>query len=136
LTVIIDSFAWIEFLRAGPAGPKVRASLESSEELVTPDIVLAEVARVFGRQGMPLSTIGGHLRSIGALSSIRQVDVGVALEIIRSDADLRRKARAEKRSQPSFADCIVLAFARCLGGSILTADPHFHGLNETIWIGT
>jgi len=135
LTLIVDSFAWIEFLSAGRAGPSVRTHLESSEELVTPDIVLAEVARVFGRQGMPRITIEGHLRSIGVLSSVRPIDVQVAIEAIESEADLRQKARSEKLGMPSFADCIILAFARSLQAQVLTADSHFRGLQETVWIG-
>jgi len=135
LTLIIDSFAWIEFLSAGRAGPVVRRQLESIQELVTPDLVMAEVARVLGRQGVPPRLIEGHLLSMAVLSSVRPIDVGVALETVRSDQDLRRKARSERLQPPSFADCVVLSFARHLGGRILTADRHFEGLPETVWIG-
>ena len=135
MTLIVDSFAWVEFLLAGKAGPRVRDHIESPEELATPDIVLAEVARVFGRQGMPPNMIEGHLRSIGALSSVRSIDTGVALATAQSERDLRHKARSEKLTPPSFADCVILAFARSLGGRILTADRHFWGLPETVWIG-
>lgn len=135
MTLIIDSFAWVEFLSAGKGGPRVREVIESSEELVTPDLVLAEVARVFSRQGFPLETIAGHLRSIGALSSVRPVSIEIALETIESDRRLRGLARSKGLGQPSFADCIVLSFARGLNGRVVTADRHFQGLRETVWIG-
>jgi predicted nucleic acid-binding protein len=133
--VIVDSYAWVEFLAAGPQGPKVRERLETPGEIVTPDIVPAEVARVFARQGMDPSRIEGHLRSIGALSAIRPVNVEIALETAKADQELRQSARRTKIGPPSFADAIILSFARCLGGKVLTADPHFRGFAEVDWIG-
>lgn len=135
LTVIVDSYAWVEFLTAGPRGPKVRERLESPGELVTPDLVLAEVARVFAWQGMDRGRIAGHLRSIGALSAILPVNVDVALETAKSGEDLRQHGRDTSMGPPSFADAVILSFARCLGGKVLTADRHFAGLPETDWIG-
>ena len=135
LTVIVDSYAWVEYLSAGPHGPRVRERLESPGVFVTPDIVLAEVSRVFGRQGMERGRIGGHLRSIGALSSVLPVSVDVALETVKTNEELRRNSRRSRIGPPSFADAVVLSFARCLGGKVLTADPHFRGLAEVDWIG-
>jgi predicted nucleic acid-binding protein len=135
LTLIVDSFAWVEFLSAGKYGPRVRSYLESSEWLITPDIVLAEVARVFGRAKMAPDSIAGHLRSIGALSSVSSIGLEVALGVIQSDLDLRLRARANGLGPPSFADCIILSHARAVSGRVLTADQHFKGLSETAWIG-
>lgn len=135
MTVIVDSYAWVEFLSAGPHGPEVRERLESPGEIVTPDLVLAEVARVFARQGMERDRIAGHLRSIGALSSVLAVSVDVALETARTSEELRQRSRRMRTGPPSFADAVVLSFARCLGGKVLTADKHFRGLPEVDWIG-
>lgn len=135
MTLIVDSFAWIELLTAGRSGPKVRAVIESGEELLTPDIVLAEVARVFVRQGMSPERIAGHLRAVSDLSSVRPIEVGVALEVHRSDRDLRQHSRSRGLDSPSVADSLILAFARYFGAGVLRADPHFEGLDETSWIG-
>jgi predicted nucleic acid-binding protein len=135
LTLIVDSYAWVEFLAAGPRGPLARNHIESPGELVTPDIVLAEVARVLARQGMDSDRIAGHLRSIGALSTVLSVTVEIALETIHAAGDLRHRARSRGLDQPSFSDAIILAFARCMHGSVLTADKHFEGLPEATWIG-
>jgi predicted nucleic acid-binding protein len=135
LTLIIDSYAWLEFLTAGPLGPKVRFSLESSEHLVTPDVVLPEVARTFGRAGEDAEVIRGHLRSVSALSTVRGIDEDVAVGVIGAARDLREHAKLRRLGQPSFADAIVLAFARALDGRVLTGDPHFSGLDETEWVG-
>jgi predicted nucleic acid-binding protein len=134
LILIVDSFAWIEFFRAGKHGPRVRHHLETAENLVCPDIVLAEVARKFGRDGMELSTIEGHLRTMGSLSAVRAIDARIALETIRADTDLKRHARLRKLELPGFADAILLGFARALDALVLTGDPHFEGLPETQWM--
>ena len=136
MTRIIDSYAWIEFLSAGRAGPKVREIIESSEELVTPDIVLAEVARVLGRAGGPAAAVAGHLRSISALSSVRPISIEVALEVVRSDQELRQHARNRRLGPPSFADVLILSYARHFRATVVTADHHFEGLGETAWIGS
>ncbi len=84
---------------------------------------------------MPVGTIAGHLRSIGALSSVRPVSIEISQETIESDKRLRDLARSKGLRQPSFADCIILSFARVLGERVVTADRHFQGLSETVWIG-
>src|SRR5580658_6958476 len=73
LTLIIDSFAWIEFLTGGLRGPTVRRHFESGDHLVTPDLVLAEVARKFGGDGQPRNLVEGHLRAMVALSDVEPV---------------------------------------------------------------
>lgn len=135
MTLIVDSYAWIEFLSAGRSGPAVRAALGSSEDLVTPDHVLAEVARKLGRDGMAAEVIRGHLRSITALSTVRPIDIDLASATFLADKDLRQRARERKLGPPSFADAVILAFARHLGGKVLTGDRHFEGMGETAWVG-
>jgi predicted nucleic acid-binding protein len=136
LTLIIDSYAWIEFLTGGRNGPTVRRFLDSEDELVTPDIVLAEVARKFGREGQAEPLVRGHLRAITALSSVAPVTIEVALHISNVDSELRGNARRRKLNPPSFADAVVLSFARAFDGRVLTADAHFEGLPSVEWIGS
>ncbi len=135
MTLIVDSYAWIEFLSAGTHGPKVRAHLESSELLLTPDVVLAEVARKYGREGMEPRQVEGHLRSITALSEVVGISVEVALQTPGADRDLRSRARFHRLGLPSFVDVLILSLARASRGRVLTADRHFEGLPEVEWIG-
>jgi predicted nucleic acid-binding protein len=135
LTLIIDSFAWIEFLTGGRQGPAVRRHFESGDLLVTPDMVLAEVARKFGRDGQPRDLIEGHLRAMVALSDVQQVTSEVALRTIVADSELRAHARRRKLNPPSFADVVILAMARAHGGKVLTADRHFEHLPDVEWVG-
>ena len=135
MILIIDSYAWIEFLVGGRKGLEVRRRLESADHLVTPDLVLAEVARKFGRDGQPERQVQGHLRVITALSDVAPVTIEVALHSPRADSELRAHARRHKLDQPSFADVLILSFARAHEGKVLTADPHFEALPDVEWIG-
>ena len=135
MTLIIDSFAWIEYLAGGRLGTLVRSHLESPETMVTPDIVLAELARRFYRDGGTAVESVRRLTAVSTLSRIAPIDVGVALEVGVADRDLRARARVRRLSQPSFADSILLAFARFGSMRVLTGDPHFEGLPETLWLG-
>ena len=135
MTLIIDSYAWIEFLTGGRKGPEVRRRLESVDHLITPDLVLAEVARKFGRDGQSETLVQGHLRAITALSEVAPVTIGGALQTPKAYSDLRAHARRRKLNQPSFADVVILSFARALDGKVLTADAHFEALPNVEWIG-
>jgi len=135
LKLIIDSYAWVEFLLAGPSGPKVKRHLEGPNELLTPDVVLAEVARRLARDETNSGLISGHLRSMTALSTILSIDPAVAMETIGANLTLRAHSQRKNLGHPSFADAIILAFARQLRARVLTGDRHFEGLPETEWIG-
>jgi toxin FitB len=135
LRLIVDSYAWIELIFAGPQGPRVRRYLEAPNDLICPDVVLAEVARRLARDELDHQLILGHLRAVTALSAVFPIDPEVALESIGADLDLRNSARRKKLGQPSFADAIILGFARKLGAKVLTGDPHLEGLPETEWVG-
>jgi predicted nucleic acid-binding protein len=135
LRLIVDSYAWIEFLSAGKRGAMVRENLESAESLLTPDIVLAEVARKYAREGTSPELVAGHLGAIVALSEIVEISIPVALRIAECDMDLRTRARQRKLEVPSFADSIVLGTAREFNARVMTGDKHFEGLPETVWVG-
>jgi predicted nucleic acid-binding protein len=135
LKLIVDSYAWIEFLLAGPHGPEVKSRMEEPNDLISPDIVLVEVARRLARDDKDLGEIAGHLRSMVALCTIVPISPEVAVETIGASLALRNHAKQKKLGQPSFADAVIFAFARRLSAKVLTGDPHFEGLPETEWVG-
>jgi len=135
LKLIIDSYAWVEFLLAGPHGPEVRKYLEEPNDLISPDIVLPEVARRLARDDSDTGRIAGHLRSMTALSTVLPIDIEVAMLSVEASSTLRAHAQRKRLGPPSLADGVILAFARSLSARVLTGDPHFAGLSETEWIG-
>ena len=135
MTVIIDSFAWIEYLTAGRLGPKVNVTLGGEDLALTPDLVLAEVSRKLARDGLDQDQLRRQLSLILSLTSIVSIDLEVALAIPQADADLRSSARRRGLGAPGLGDATVLATARSRFGKVLTGDRHFEGFPETEWLG-
>ncbi|MEM2768072.1 MAG: PIN domain-containing protein, partial [Candidatus Bathyarchaeia archaeon] len=50
--VVVDSYAWIEIFIGSSQGEKAKEAILKAEEAYTPDIVLAEIARKYMREGV------------------------------------------------------------------------------------
>jgi len=132
---VVDSYAWIELFTGSDKGEKVRKYMERSEEIYTPDIVLAEVARKYLRENVSEEIVRNRLAAIEEVSEISSIDGETALEAAKCYAELLEKSRREKLRDPSLFDAIVLALARRLGARLISGDAHFKGLEEVLWIG-
>lgn len=130
----IDSFAWVELGRGSPRAANVRAWIERAEECWTPAIVLAEVAHVSRQHGVPEERLRALLRAIVEASHTVPIDPELAVEGSRATSELRVRARELRLSLPGLADGLVLATARRQNAQLLTGDPHFRGLSETLWV--
>lgn len=133
--MIVDSFAWIEFLGGTSLEPAIRRQLAAADVVATPDLVLAEVARKLARDGISRAIAGRKLRDISTLSHVAPVTIDVALGVAQADDDLRANAKARGLDRPGLADAVVLSTTRTLKGKVLTGDVHFRGLPETEWLG-
>ncbi|PVU69214.1 PIN domain nuclease, partial [Sulfolobus sp. SCGC AB-777_L09] len=47
----MDSYAWIELFLGSEKGKKVIEIVSSADEVITPDLVLAEIGRKYIREG-------------------------------------------------------------------------------------
>jgi predicted nucleic acid-binding protein len=133
--IVIDAYAWIELFVGSEKGLKVKAILESADEVYTPGTVLAEIARKYLREGADDKTVDARLEVIVSASNIAHVDVGIALEAARCYIELLTCAKKSKLSTPSLFDAIVLATGRLLRSKIVTGDKHFKNFSETVWVG-
>jgi predicted nucleic acid-binding protein len=135
LIAVVDSLAWIEFLGGTAFEPEIREVLGGADVIVTPDLVLAEVARKLARDGISRSTSIHKLRDISTLSQVTPINLDVALGVAATDDELRKNAKTRRLQRPGLADGVILSMARVLKGKVLTGDGHFYGLPETIWLG-
>jgi predicted nucleic acid-binding protein len=133
--IVIDSYAWIELFNGTEKGRKVKDIIENSEEIYTPDIVLAEIARKYLRESEEKMIINSRLESITAASTITAIDAKLAFEAAKCYLELMENARKLKLNTPGLFDAIILATCRLLESKIVTGDEHFRNLPETIWIG-
>jgi len=132
---VVDSWAWVELFKASAPGRTAKGYIEEAEDAFTPSLVLAELARKYLREGEDPVRVRRWLEVISEATQVVEIDIGLAEEAARASSDLAEKARREGLGRPGLGDAIVLATARVCKARLLTGDPHFKGLPETLWLG-
>ena len=135
MKTVVDSYAWIEHFLGSEKGKKTDEILQKSEEIYTPDIVLAEIARKYAREDVQESIISTRLEQIEDASSIIGLNAEMALTAAKCYLEIEATAKKRKQTQPSLIDGIILAVGKTLNAKILTGDQHFKDQAETIWLG-
>ena len=124
MTVLIDSWAWIEYYRGSTLGENVRPVIEGNEEAYVSTISIAEVYRWF------LSSYGPReaeleRRTIKERCLLAPVDEGIAVEA----------AKVRHGAKLSLGDSIVLATARKYAAKVVTGDRELKGIKDVLFIG-
>jgi len=133
--IVIDAYAWVEIFIGSKKGDKARENLTEADETYTPDVVMAEIARKYFREGAEEHIVLERLKTIEETSDLAPIDKNVALESAKCYMELSKKAKTEGLKTPSLFDAIVLATTRLLNAKVVTGDEHFKGMPETLWIG-
>lgn len=132
--IVADSYAWIEYFLGSDYGRILKDYIDT-EELATPSIVLAEVARKYLREGMEEEDVVKRLNFIVANSIVKEIDPELSITAAKAYLELSEKAKAKGLRKPSLTDGIVLATGRTLKAKIVTGDEHFKGLDEVVYMG-
>lgn len=118
---VVDTSAWIEWLRDTPTGVAVRPHVPEKSEMVVPAIVQLELAKWLLRE---------------APEEFEAV-IGVTRECVVSplttDIALLAAEMAPAHRLAS-ADAIVYATALTRNAELLTCDAHFEGLEGVIYV--
>ena len=106
---VVDSSAWLSYFAT---------AIEDVRRLVVPAVCLLEVFKVVVRQRGE----GDALQAVAIMQQgdVVALDAALALGAARAGIDYRLP----------FADGIVLATARAVGGVVCTQDEHFEGLPD------
>lgn len=134
MKIVADAYAWIELFSGTRKGELVKMEMEEAEAVITPDSVLAEVARKYFREGIEERKVRQRLSTILEASEPAYIDDEVAIEASKAYLQLESRAKRLGLKKPSLFDGLVLATARRFNAKVLTGDKHFEGLPETIWI--
>lgn len=134
MRIVVDSYAWIEFFAGSERGARVKDLLANYEAYV-PDVVLAEIARKYLREGVGEEEVRGRVEWITDVARTVPIDEEIALLSAKCYFELLERARGMKVSAPGLVDGVVLAAGRKLGAKVVTGDRHFRGLEDVIWIG-
>lgn len=117
--ILVDSSAWIEFLRAtgSPAHLRLRAALQQEEELASTDVVVMEVL--------------AGARDETDRDKLRRLLFGVEFLAVEGPADYERAAelyrlcRNRGETPHNLADCLIAAVAIRNDAELLCADGDF-----------
>jgi predicted nucleic acid-binding protein len=132
--IVADAYAWIELFAGTRKGGFAKSRMEEADAVITPDTVLAEVARKYIREGIKEEAVRQRLSTILEASEPAYVDDGIALDAANAYLQMEKRAKDAGLQKPSLFDALVLAIARKNDAKVLTGDEHFEGLTETMWI--
>ena len=134
MKIVVDSYAWIEHFLGNEKGVKTDEILQDSDEVFTPDIVLAEIARKYTRESIEDGLILIRMQQIEDASNVIGLNAEISLLAAKCYQELEANTKKLKLNQPSLFDAIILAMGRSLKAKILTGDQHFKNLPETLWL--
>jgi len=128
MTVLVDSWAWIEYFKGSAAGEKVKELLENSQDKVIVSAVnIAEVYNSFLRDYSPPKNeqyAEASRKAMKQRSYVYEVDEKIAVD----------SAKIKHEKKWGLGDSIIYATAKREGVKVMTGDPHFKGLNDVIFL--
>lgn len=123
MTVLLDSWTWIEYWKGGESASEAAKYIEGDEESIVSAINITEiyfwVARYYDKEKAD--------EKIGTIQKRCHV-VGVGKEVAIGAANIRLTNKL------ALADSLILATAREAGGKVVTGDPDMKGLEDVIFI--
>ena len=134
MRIVVDAYAWVEFFLGSGKGSRVKELIETAEDAYTPDTVLAEVARKYLRERSPEKQVRERLAAIHGASQVLKISSELAVLGSKAYLELLERAKKRRLQSPSLFDGLVLGAARLHDSKVVTGDPHFEDLPETIWI--
>ena len=125
MTVLIDSWAWVEFFRGSKKGEEIKAYvMDENQDIIISSINLAEIYRLaFDR--FDEQTAEKRRRAMISRCYLIPVDEEIAIKgaKFRHDRDW------------GLGDALIYATAIREEAKVLTGDPHFKGLKDVIVLG-
>ena len=122
MTVLIDSWAWIEYFKGSDYGIKAKSVIESGEQLLVSSINISEIYHFFLRHKMDANNL---IKFVLDSSFVIPLDTSLAL----------RAANIKFTKKLGMADAIVIATAEENNAKILTGDDDFKNIKNVIYIG-
>ena len=122
--LVIDSYAWIEYLDGTERGRKVSNYLDENEEIFSSALTVAEVVSKAARKGKSEKTAYEVLTNN---SKVVSADQELSFQAGLIHCRMRRIMK-----DFGLADAYVLATAEKLDAKVLTGDLHFKDVEEAI----
>lgn len=123
MTVLIDSWAWIEYWKGGKLAEEAATYIDGEEESVVSTINLAEVYLAIARS-YDETTASGKVSTVEKRCHVVPVERDTAVEA----------AKIKRKEKLGLADSLILATARQAGAKVVTGDPDMKGLRDVIFL--
>ena len=124
MTVLIDSWAWIEYWRGGPRARDAAEYIDGEEEALVSSVNLAELYH------WVLSKYDEKV------ADVKRATVERRCRVVPLDGDLAvDAARLRRAKRLALADSCVLATGRRFAASVVTGDPDFRGKRGVVFLG-
>ena len=124
--IVVDAYAWVEYLDGTRRGEKLRDLMESEAELYTSAVTLAEVVSKAARTGRDYKTAHKVIRGNSTIVNANELlsyETGILYAEIRNTI-----------KDFGLSDAYVLETARKLNAKVLTGDPHFKDIGDAIML--
>ncbi|MBS3149446.1 type II toxin-antitoxin system VapC family toxin [Candidatus Woesearchaeota archaeon] len=122
MTVLVDSWAWIEYFKGSNLGIKAKNVIESGEQLLISTINISEIYHFLLNNKMDAEKL---IKFVLDSSFVIQLDTQIAI----------KAANIKFTKKLGMADAIVLATAEENNAMILTGDDDFKNIKNVIYIG-
>ena len=124
MTVLIDSWAWIEYFKGSVPGLKAKECIDADSEIIVSSINVSEVYH-FLLKNRSVPEAEELIQFLLKTSFVVQLDIQLALQA----------ARFKYEKKMGLADAIVLATARAHHCPILTGDSDFKNEKDLVYLG-
>jgi predicted nucleic acid-binding protein len=121
MTVLIDSWAWIEYWKGGKLAQSAAKYIEGEEEAIVSPINIAEIYHWISKYYNE-RTADTRISLVERRCYMIPVERDIAIEA----------AKIKKRNQLGLADSVILATARSVQGKLVTGDPDFKSVDNVI----
>jgi predicted nucleic acid-binding protein len=117
---VVDTSAWIEFLKGSAVGDKLRSELPPRSHCIVPTIVQLELAKWLTRE-------------LGEEAADQVIAYTQECVVVPLDTEIALLAAEQHREHKlATADAIVYATALKEQAELLTCDGHFEGLSNVL----
>ncbi len=123
MTVLIDSWAWIEYLKGTAYGQKAKEYIEGDDEKIVSSINVAEIYN-FLLKNKP-----------NEADNLIDVVIKTSFVIFLQTEIALQAARYKHEKKFGMADAIVLATANAHNAQIVTGDDDFKDEKNVVYIG-
>lgn len=125
---IFDTYAWVEYFIGSEKGAVVDRIIEEQDgTIITLECNMAELKGYCLRQGADFDHSYTVVRAISEIHAIH-IEDWLDAAVIRHDMRKTRK-------HFGMIDSLIMAYQRKCGGTIVTGDRHFKGLEDVIYLG-